>query len=328
MTDSTLANDAVRIDSEAAAWAAKRLSGDFTGSQRHEFERWLAADHRHSDAMAEYMEIAEISALAGAAAGLKQAANDEPHAKPTRRWLVAAPAIAASFFAMIAIVATRFEPDVKENTYVTARGETRDINLEDGTQISLNTNSALTVTYEKDRRHAVLKRGEAFFDVARDVSRPFVVDAADAQATVLGTSFTVRAKNDESIVCVHTGIVSVVPAEAVRTATPVRLTAGEQVAVAASGETSAVNRFEVEEAATWREGYLQFEETPLAAVIDDLNRYYEPQLEIADPSLGDAPVTGRFDINDQDVAIRALSVALSLKAEPRGTALIILSADD
>ncbi len=320
-----------RIDDQAAAWAAKQLSGVFSKVDEAELGAWLDADPRHSIALAEYMEIAEASALAGAAGGKRRHANDEPalDAQPQRRWLqYGVPAIAASLFAAFFVFAVFQSPPSKGERFATALGETREVSLPDGTMATLNTNTVLTYAFVDGERQAKIEQGEVFFDVAHDASQPFIVDAGDARATVLGTSFTVHKETSRSVVSVMSGVVAVTPATKSLRMKSLRLEAGQTVSVNASGAFSTINDFDENVAATWRHGYLFFDQTPLEHVVSDLNRYFIPKIELGNADLGSTPVSGRVELDDQDVAIRAISVALSLEADRTETDKIVLRANE
>lgn len=333
MTDlNTGHGDFRRIDDQAAAWAAKRLSGAFNKTDEGSLNAWLDADPRHSIALAEYMAIADASALAGVAGGKQQPANDEPAvaaSQPQRRWLLlGAPALAASLAAGFFFFAAIQQSSPTIERFATALGETRDVSLSDGTIVTLNTDTILTYRIENDERRAYIERGEVFFNVAHDEARPFIVDAGDARATVLGTSFTVHKAANKSIICVLSGTVAVSPLTEGTTSNPLRLEAGQTVEVTSVGAFSAINAFDTNLAATWRHGYLYFDQTPLESVVTDLNRYFTPKIELGDATLGGAPISGRIELDDQDVAIRAISVALSLEADRNEAGKIVLRADE
>ncbi len=324
-------DDLRRIDDQAAAWAARRLSGAFDKDDESRFRAWLDEDARHKAALNEYMAIAETSALAGAVGGLSAPANDEParnSVSPRRWWRVGAPAIAASLFAAFFFFTASYETPADPERFATVRGETRDISLPDGTTVTLNTDTVLTFDMKGDERHAVLERGEAYFDVAHDKARPFSVDAGDARTTVLGTSFTVRIEDGASFVGVLRGKVAVHSITDGAPTDGLQLEPGQRVAVTSAGAVGGVDTFDTSTAATWRYGYLYFDETPLTHVVADLNRYFDRRVELADDDLGSAPVSGRVELDDQDVAVRAISVALSLKVEQANADKIILRADD
>lgn len=332
MTDlNEVRGDDRAIDDCAARWATKRISGDFNKSDELKLREWLNEDPHHARAFEEYLAIAEAGALAGAVSGMQEPANDQTApviAAPRRAWLIGAPAVAASLFAAFFMLAPMQEAPSQGERFATSKGETRDFPLPDGSVVTLNTDSALTFSIENGERHAALERGEAFFDVKRDETRPFVVDAGGARATVLGTTFTVRKKPDEAVIHVLSGVVAVRASTDTPNAAGVRLEHGQQVTVASTGSLSGVDRFDPGIVATWRHGYLYFDNTPLKRVVDDLNRYFEPQIELEDDALGDAPVSGRIELDNQDVAIRAISVALSLNTDRSDSGKIIFRADE
>lgn len=330
------AAERARIDDEAAAWCARTLSGNITETQKAELERWRSADPRHDAAYRDYMELAEASAAAGAAARADESALRRSHAETVRMrpyWsrraalLWAAPAVAAVLaFGLLLGPILNSSPAYTER-YATRLGEIREIELPDGSVLALNTNTAVEVSLTKTARTILLERGEAYFTVARDERRPFTVNAASAAATALGTAFTVRMIENVSRICVHTGSVAVATTITGRTSRPVTLAAGETVDVDEKS-VSPVSDFEASKAATWREGYAHYENVALSRVIQDLNRYYAKPMTIADPRLADIPVTGRFEISDQDLTVEALSIALSLRVERSGSSLLLFPKDD
>lgn len=320
------------IDDQAARWAARSLSGDFSTADQQAMEKWCEADERHRAALNEYIMIADVSAQAlhEADAGQKvtQLAPPTPaRAAPRSNWFVAAPAIAASIAAAIVFTFVFVvQPPVAVEQYATQKGEVSEIALADGSVVSLNTNTEISVRYSKDLREIELMRGEALFDVMRDPGRPFVVAASDAEARVLGTRFNVRAMPDEMTVSVLSGRVEVAAmARDLAPAAPVVLAAGSEVTVYESGRmTSPVRKFDPLLVASWRDGVARYENEALGEVVADLNRYFAVRIELGDDRLNDIPVTGGFNLKNQEVAVEALSVALNLRAERRGSSEIIL----
>ena len=215
-------------------------------------------------------------------------------------------------------------------TYETARGEMREVVLADGSSITLNTDSAISVRYEKNQRNVSLDRGEALFVVAHAPERPFIVASDAMQVQVLGTSFNVYAKGEETVVSVLSGVVEVKsdrdPAEK-SSKEMMTLTSGQQVAVLSDGDMTGVERFDTNAVISWRLGRAYYENEPLSDVIADLNRYFPREISIGDDSLDDVPVTGSFDLGDQSVAVEAIKVALSLHAETDASGRIVLLPD-
>lgn len=318
------------IDDEAARWVARSISGDITQEERTEMEAWVNADPGHRLAFDSYSKIAEAAtedeAVAIAAMEDDLARFAETEAMRTNRFRLAT-GIAASFVMVAIAVTVTLLTQPRVETYETARGERREIVLADGSSITLNTDSAISVRYEKNQRNVSLDRGEALFVVAHAPERPFVVASDAMQVQVLGTSFNVYAKGEETVVSVLSGVVEVKsdrdPAE--RTSGEMMtLTSGQQVAVLSDGDMTGVERFDTNAVISWRLGRAYYENEPLSDVIADLNRYFPREISIGDNSLDDVPVTGSFDLGDQSVAVEAIKVALSLHAETDASGRIVL----
>lgn len=322
------------IDDEAARWAARKLSGAMSPEEEAALEAWLGGNPYHREAYDGYMEIADLAAEAGdlvAGAALERDLEHFANQRSSRvSWFAAAPAMAASIAAAAlffnAVMTSRIEPE----RYVTARGETLEVALVDGSVVSLNTDSALEVRFSKGERFVTLDRGEALFDVARNTERPFVVASDGAEVRVLGTRFNVHAQAEETIVSVLSGVVEV-GASKKNTDAPsetITLIAGQEAAIDQSGAAAQVHSFNPDAVTAWRRGVAYYENAPLSSVIADLNRYYAHELVIGDAQLADIPVTGGFDLKNQSVAVKALTVALTLRAEEDATGKIILSPNE
>jgi transmembrane sensor len=297
----------------AAFWMARKMSGSMNAEERRNFDQWLGDDPANRAAFAELEHIMSLADLADSdllaeefERDLGQLARDD--AARTQRFT----AIAASFLlAAIAVTGALFLKNAgrpEAAVYATAVGVARQVNLDDGTQIDLNTDSRIEVAYTKSKRAVSLAGGQAFFNVEPDRDRPFVIDSGGAQITVTGTSFDVSAFDGVVTVSVLSGAVDVKSqfgAGAV-------LLAGDQISVDAAGAAGAIVRFDPGVVFAWRGGKARFKERALGEVIAELNRYFETPIALANPDLAALPVTGEFDIRDQDAAVRALALSFDL----------------
>lgn len=319
------------VDDDAAAWAARRLSGDFSKRDSAALEKWLAADPRREYAYKEYLALADQATHAGMVEGISSHANDEDRpgrtSRLSRRAMLSAPAIAASLAAVFLVTNVTAPPEPAEAFFETAIGEIREVSLPDGTVVTLNTNTALRIAYRSTERNVKLEKGEAVFDVAHNSARPFVVSARGAKTTVLGTEFCVQAAAQNTLIMVMNGVVSVTPDANNRSGAPIPLTAGQEVSVNEQGAAGPVRPTGPGNAATWRLGYLHYENQPLKRVVEDINRYFARKIVLGDQSLDSVRVTGRFDITDQDASIRSLTVSLSLRVETPTPEEIVLRSD-
>lgn len=318
------------IDDQAAAWVARSLSGAFSAEDEAAMTVWLAADNRHREAFDSYMHIANCASVAADSAAELSLENDliqfAEKSAARRPWFIGVPAIAASIAAAAVFVVAVIDTGESYSTYATLRGETEEINLADGTVIALNTDTEIQVEIDSNRRSVRLIKGEALFDVARDPQRPFVVTSSIAETSVLGTSFNIYEKDDETIVSVFSGVVDV--ASKLVNDSAVTLIAGQEVAIDEDYGQQEIRIFQPAAVTSWRRGLAYHENTPLSEVIADLNRYFSIELALGDSTLNDIPVTGGFDTKDQSVAVEALSIALSLRAESESDSRIVLYPDD
>ena len=167
------------IDDEAAAWAARTLSGGMSAAEQQVLNAWLVADARHRQAYQEYVDVIALVDNVQTTSAEKTLQRDlEQFAKTHDRrtsWRLVAPAMAASIAAVALFIGIFIQTATDSVSYATAHGETRIVALSDGSSVSLNTNSKIEVIYSQENRQVQLIEGEALFDVKRDRSRPFIV---------------------------------------------------------------------------------------------------------------------------------------------------------
>ena len=319
------------VDDKAATWAARTLSGSMTIEERAELDAWLSQDGRHFAAYRRYMGVADLVDESAARDGVAAELLEDDLEKFARQrsgvgWRLPAAAIAASIAALAFFAAAITPSPTAPLHYATVAGGNMRVPFADGSVMMLNTSSAVDVTFTDAARVVTLGEGEAFFDVAPDAARPFVVNAAHAVVRVVGTSFNVRAVSDETVVSVAAGIVEIeTPSATGGGGKRATLAAGEQAVIGAETGIWEISAFDPDTVASWRRGVAYYDNEPLARVLADLNRYYAAPIRLADPGLKTVPVTGGFDVTNQEVAVEALAIALSLHAERDASGKIILS---
>lgn len=193
----------------------------------------------------------------------------------------------------------------------TATGAQERVVLADGSRVLMDTGTALATDVSgagagAERRTRLL-RGAAFFEVTPDPARPFRVTAGPAVVTVVGTAFAVRYLDDRVTVTVRHGTVDVAPSGG----HAVRLRAGEEVAVTASGIGES-HPTDLAAALGWVDGRLVFEDRPLGEVLGELDRYH-PGLIVVPDSLAARRITGNYRLDDP--VRTAASLAELVKAE-------------
>ena len=216
----------------------------------------------------------------------------------------------------------------EEGRYSTALGEQRIVTLADGSVIELNTDSALKVRFSKHQRAIHMIKGEAFFRVAHDTTRPFVVSAGEASVKAVGTQFNVRMSNDATLVSVVEGTVEVRDdtSDALAPAGPgsaVRVTTGEEATITqvrpqASKKRLAVAKITTSSAqrsASWTRGRVEFENTPLVDVLSEFQRYRDVRILIDDETIRQLRLTGSFDAHDPDSALAYIATLPGIAVE-------------
>jgi transmembrane sensor len=195
-------------------------------------------------------------------------------------------------------------PPIRE----TLVGEQQVVMLDDGTRVSLNTNSKVAILYSEDERRVRLDRGEAMFEVTKDPTRPFVVTSGDEQVRALGTTFIVRRESGKTAVTLLEGKVEVRgDAQAIAVLAP-----GQRVTVTPTSG-AALDRPSVEAVSAWRRGEVVFEDATLLEVAEELNRYSNGNLVVADPSLASLRISGVFSTSDLGEAARAIAELHNLR---------------
>jgi transmembrane sensor len=314
---------------EAAAWAVRLDGAQLSADEQRQLDAWLAVSPRHQGALLRARAV--WSSL-----GPREAADAEApeEVRPLTReqggrfgrrsaavgWRAAAAVVAgvAALFLAYRMLGLRGE------VYETRVGEVQRIALEDGSAITLNSNSAATVHFEKDLRAVTLTRGEGLFEVAKDKARPFIVSTGGVSVRAVGTAFAVRALPDAVTVTVTEGVVEVTGADAPaqRVMRDQRAEVRPQHAVTVRTQDPAESGRQL----AWRDGILSFSGESLAEAVREVNRYSRRQVEVTDPALAGKPVIGIFRAGDVDAFAQSTAVALGARAEADGQVIRLVPA--
>ncbi len=188
----------------------------------------------------------------------------------------------------------------------TARGELRLIPLKDGSTVMLNTESSITIGDDPRQRHVTLLDGEAYFTVAQDRQRSFLVEVDGRRLHAARAGFRVRKLPNAPIeILVHDGSVALDPARW-RDPAPIFLTANMQMVLAPTSLLRAtpleqpvpVSPDAVTRELAWREGKIAFEGDTLEQAASSFARYSDTRILIHDPDLALEPISGLFAAND------------------------------
>lgn len=295
------------IYDRAAEWVAREDRAPLGEDERVELETWLAQDTRHFGA---YMRAQSVSAWteSAQALGSDYLPSNDMDTAPQRPWRkhLWFGALAASLVLGISL-AWPAQPLIIE----TARGENRSVPLEDGSTITLNTDTRVEVRFAAGQRSINLLRGEALFEVAKDKHRPFVVTAANVDVTAVGTAFTVRSLPSLPLrVAVQEGIVDVAP-EPDET---LRVPALVQVDIARNGPIvrSRIDPAQSGQDLLWREGKIAFNGVPLSEAASQFARYSPVRIYMDDASARHK-VTGLFSAKNPLGFAEAVGLSYNLR---------------
>lgn len=336
-----------QIKREAREWHTRMNDGDVDSATRAAFEGWLHADKANKDAyhaleqMWRDLDYAAVEAEVDVTGAL---------ASPTRlgwhdvlggwfgrpAWAFGGAAafasIAVAFFAVVSLQPSAPPVDTAAPEYATAIAEIREITLEDGSIVTLGAKSELDVVFDPDKRQVTLLAGEAFFDVAKDPSRPFFVSVDDTLIRVVGTKFDVKRTAGDVHVSVLEGTVDVMKTEDLTTAKnealgrieTKRLSAGQKIIADQRPQLPDVREIETATPGAWRAGRLAYEDASLFEIVADVNRYSDRPIRIASGDIGDIRFTLGFQTSEIDTWLSMLEETQPVRVIDRGTGEIVL----
>ncbi len=321
----------------AADWLSLQRSGRMTAEEARALDAWLAADPANraafdslQDTWRTFGEVGEDPAVMEVREWALRAYN-----RPARLRLAAGLAagfvLAGGWFAWWAsspaplppamIAAASEDPQQELSTGV---GQTTTATLFDGSTVTLDTASAIAAREVGGIRLVELKKGQAFFKVAKDPKRPFKVVAGGRTVTATGTAFSVRVDPDNfQVTLVEGSVVVEAPRSRLLPGRASEMKAGESLKARDEGRWSlaAVN---VEAETSWRTGLLTFHDRPLAEAAAEMNRYSRRKV-VVDPRIASTPILGMFRNGDVEAFAAAAEAADIADVSRHGDMEIVLS---
>lgn len=315
----------------AAEWFVRLRDDAVSDGDRAAFAAWRDADPAHAEAYREMERLwgglDRIGDRIGRRAAGRRGADRALRARtgpkaPGRRRALRRMAAAASVAAAVGAGAYALTPTGLLADHRTGAGEQRRVTLEDGSTAHLNTATALSADFTAGSRRIALHGGEAYFEVAKDAARPFVVEAAGGRIEALGTAFSVRHREGAVEVIVTESKVAVSgPGRAAAV-----VAAGQGVRITDAG-VGRVAPADARRALAWRRGRLVFDNRPLGEVLAELERYRPGRIVIIDGGLASLPVTGAFAVADSDVTLETIERTLPLRLYRLSDLLVLVDAD-
>lgn len=255
-------------------------------------------------------------------------------------------AACALLLAVLFVPGSQLDTAPRAHAYATRIGEIRTVDLEDGSHITLGAATSIEVAMTTNGRRVTMGPGEAFFQVAKDAARPFVVTSGDLQVTVHGTAFDVRRNSLSAHVAVTEGVVSVAypltpePSDPSADSGASRpdslgdtvLVAGEKITLPITMTTATnadaiapvrIATVKPETVGAWRNNHLVYIDAPLSEIVADINRYQTRTIRISDATIAAIKVTATFNSNDIDDMLQTLTEVFPVRLETSPQGLVL-----
>ena len=321
------ASDRDAIIEEAADWAIELDAGPLGEADRARLLAWLRTSPVHVEEflrMSAMFEDVSLTDITGNVEAIVPANDDAAAGKrPLKRFMpilsgaVAACALLAVGLTILPEIMSSGPVIIEHISADTIKGEREEVVLEDGTRVTLNTDSEVEFLLTADMRAARIGKGEAFFSVARDAERPFYVIADDTAVRVLGTAFSTRLRDDGTELQVEEGRVTfgrTTELRALNAASLSELSFRDEVTLGAGDAAfwrDGAGRPErrtiaSDEIAAWRSGLLVFRQTSLREVAAEFNRFNTEQIVVRSEDLAGETLSADFATDDVEGFLRFL----------------------
>lgn len=305
-----------RDDREAALWADARREASWSSARQAALDQWLDGRPDRADLLRRHEALIDDAAVIWATQRVLRA-------RPARRRFVSWPrgAVAgAGLTGVMGAIALMIVGLPQGDLIVGARGVPQPIALADGSAVRLNGQSQVRVDLGANERVLHLK-GEGFFEVAPDKTRPFSVEVDGTRVIAVGTRFNVDQRQTPAgkvvEVVVFEGVVKVVSDRGMT----MRVLAGERATVSGGVvEHAPLARPEAEtDVPSWAKGWLEFDEATLASVVEEMERTTGVKVRLADPTVARAMISGRFAYDRPENALAAMVGIHGFKLTRLGT---------
>jgi transmembrane sensor len=309
------------VRAEAAAWLARLHAGDRDATDEAAFRAWLNASPEHAAAFEAvdrmWSDVGGLKRLPADLRGDLRGSSGIQPARTSRRALLAAVGLLA-----VSGGSALFWRSASAKVYETDVGEQKHVALDDGSQLFLDAQTRIAVSFSDTARLVDMQYGRANFRVVPDLKRPFIVEAAERKIVATRCNFDVRCEDGQvQVVLIH-GEADVKPA-AIPGAQGQRLTAGERLV--ASNDIEKRDKPDLTRVLAWQSGYQMFDNQDLTQAAEEMNRYSTAKLAV-DPSVAGLKVSGVYRVGDNSAFAHALTKLLPITVRQIGDTLV-LSAD-
>ncbi len=314
--------DAMAIEDKAAEWVADSHNTEgWTVERRAELDGWLSQSLSHRVA---YLRMDATWRRTNRLAALRppMRAPVSRGASKGFRWVRVTGALGS--FVVLGLLAGNYLLAPQRQLIETPRGGQEKLTLADGSQIELNTDTAVLLDIGPQRRSVELVRGEVLFEIKHDASRPFVVTAAGHKITDLGTKFLVRTTADSLRVALVEGEARLEAISGRSQQNPVVLSPGD-VATATAQATHVIKKSnrELSDGLAWQHGLIVFHNTPLADAVAEFNRYGGTELIVADRRAANFTINGTFRFSSAENFAASAREIFDLKVDRKNGSIVL-----
>jgi transmembrane sensor len=313
-------NNSHAIEEAATEWVA-RIDRGLDRAEEHALEDWLGSDQQCREAL----HVAQAVWRNLDRAQVFKIAAEQGHPVNVARRSSKPFAYAAGLALLAVAAATTYMSYVRTHTS-TRIGEIRQVSLDDGSRVTLDTRTRIVLDYGSRARIVRLEAGEALFEAAKDPTRPFEVQAGNMKVQAIGTAFVVRKSSDSEVdVTVTQGAVEVSSSERPRESV-IRVKAGSSTSLEGEGAIAVprdLTARQLERATDWTSGTLDLDGTTLAQAAAQINRYNTRQVLISDSRLATQTLVGHVSTADPLAFAQAAAAMLDATVRTDGDRILL-----
>jgi len=337
------------VKEEAAAWIIKMDQAPLNDEETKQIQQWIALSPFHEsyihklaknwDSMSVLSDLAELFPIEPESCNVDSTETLFFSIKKflQLKWLTPIALVTLLIFI------TPFYFQDHTHQYSTQIGQRSDVTLDDGSKVSLNTNSHIEVDFSGELRAIRLLKGEANFNVAHNPNRPFVVYAGSGVVWAVGTMFNVRYKHDDVHVVISEGTVKIYAESNIDERLKEKLSysaddsnqkLGKEVIAVAGHEVlynktikqlNILGQDELDKKMAWHDGIILFEGESLAQAVEEISRYTRTKIVITSTDLNELPIGGSFNTTNIDASLNSLSKAFDIRVNRVSNNMIYLS---
>jgi transmembrane sensor len=330
-----------QIETEACAWIAQLDGGEPTPEDLAAFREWIDRSERHREEVKRLSALwSDLNILTQLAVPLKKPRRTSGSGLQLRSAAIAAVVIVSIAVGFFFLRSPSTSNDISPQlVYSTKVGEQKSIALADGSTVLMNTDSRIRVEYGTALREVHLLQGEAYFEVAHNRDRPFLVHAGTKIVRAVGTAFSVHVRERVVDVVVTEGAVELSSVTNMNGRSSARtlnapqvtklaaLTAGQSATFSQGVDSiQTIQAPEVARSLSWREGVLSFSGEPLEQVVDEVSRYTPIKIVISDPAIRNISIGGYFKAGETDAMFEALETSFGVRVNHVNDRLVYLAA--